>query len=206
MLRYGIPSYRLPDRILKKDIEWIKGLGVEIQTKKRINDPCSLLKKGFSAVLIAGGAPKSFPLGIEGEDAEGIVDALWILQEINMDHSIDIKGNIVVIGGGSTAFDVARSTMRLGVNKVTVAYRRGIKEMPADHEEIEEAQKEGVKLLTLAIPKRIITQDGKVKGVEFLQVKLGEPDHSGRKRPIPIKDSEFTLNADMVIPAFWRND
>ncbi len=201
MLRYGIPSYRLPDRILKKDIEWIKGLGVEIQTKKRINDPCSLLKKGFSAVLIAGGAPKSFPLGIEGEDAEGIVDALWILQEINMDHSIDIKGNIVVIGGGSTAFDVARSTMRLGVNKVTVAYRRGIKEMPADHEEIEEAQKEGVKLLTLAIPKRIITQDGKVKGVEFLKVKLGEPDHSGRKRPIPIKDSEFTLNADMVIPA-----
>ena len=201
MLRYGIPPYRLPDRILKREIDWIKGIGVKIKTGVKIDDPSNLFKKGFSAVLIAGGAPKSFPLGIEGENAEGVVDALLLLKEINSGHRKKITGNVVVIGGGSTAFDAARSAIRLGAKKVTLAYRRGIEEMPADKEEIEAAQLEHVDILTLAIPKRIIVEDNKVSGVEFFKAKLGESDETGRKKPIKIRNSEFIIKADFVIPA-----
>ena len=201
MLRYGIPSYRLPKRILNKDIEWILGLGVQIQTNKKIIDPTYLLSQGFDAVLIAGGAPKSFTLGISGENASGVVDALWFLREINMNHTLTVKGTVVVIGGGSTAFDVARSAIRLGAKKVIIAYRRGIKEMPADEEEIRHAKEEGVQLLPLAIPKRIIVKNKTVAGIEFLKAKLGKKDASGRRQPMPIPRSEFIEYADMVVPA-----
>ena len=109
MLRYGIPPYRLPDRILKREIDWIKGLGVNIKINKKINKPEELLKKGFSAVLIAGGASKSFPLGIKGEKADGVIDSLQFLKDINNKKFKKISGKVVVIGGGSTAFDAARS-------------------------------------------------------------------------------------------------
>jgi len=201
MLRYAIPAYRLPDRIVKREIDWIKDLGVEIQTGKQIDDPETLLKKGFSAALIATGAPKSFPLGAPGENSEGVIDALAFLGAISAGHPMELKGEIVTIGGGSTAFDVARSAVRLGAKKVTLVYRRSVKEMPAEHEEIQDAKEEGVKIVTLAIPKKIITEKGKVKGVEFLKAKLGSPDESGRRRPIPIKNSEFVVDADFVIPA-----
>jgi NADPH-dependent glutamate synthase beta subunit-like oxidoreductase/ferredoxin/coenzyme F420-reducing hydrogenase delta subunit len=201
MLRYAIPSYRLPKRILNREIDWIKGLGIKIETGKKIDDPSSLLKKGYSTVLIAGGAPKALPLGIEGENAEGIVDPLMFLQKVNTGHPMDAKGEIVVIGGGSTAFDVARSAIRLGAKKVTLAYRRGYDEMPAEDEEIKDAQEEGLIILTLAIPKKILVKNGKVTGIELLKAKLGEPDESGRKRPVPIKGSEFVLKSDIIIPA-----
>lgn len=201
MLRYAIPPYRLPKRILKREIDWIKGLGVKIITEKRINDPKTLFKKGFSAVLIAQGAQKSLPLGVKGEDAKGVIDPLLFLKKINTDNPIDVKGIVVVIGGGSTALDVARSAIRLGTKKVILVYRRGIKEMPAEDEEIEDAKKEGVKIKTLAIPKKIIVKDGKAIGIEFFRAKLGEPDESGRRSPVPIEGSEFTLDADMIIPA-----
>ena len=123
MLQYGIPSYRLPDRIIKREIDWIKNLGVEIKTVAKIKDPSSLFKKGFSVVLIAGGAPKSFLLGIPGEKAEGVLNALEFLREINEKKPRRIKGNVVVIGAGSTAFDAARSAIRLGAKKVILAYR-----------------------------------------------------------------------------------
>ena len=201
MLRFGIPPYRLPDRILKREIDWIKGLGVEIKTGKKIKDPAALIKEGFSSVLIAGGAPKSFPLGIEGEKSKGVIDALNFLRDINEGNYKKISGNVVVIGGGSTAFDAARSAIRIGAKKVTLAYRRGIDEMPAEKEEVEAAKDEHVDILTLAIPNKIIAKDGRVAGVEFLKAKLGEPDKSGRRRPIPIESSEFTVKADIIIPA-----
>lgn len=201
MLRYAIPSYRLPKRIVKREIDWIKGLGINIETGKKIDDPATLLEKGYSAVLIAEGAPKSLPLGIEGEDAEGIIDPLLFLQKLNIDQPMNTKGEIVVIGGGSTAFDVARSAIRLGAKKVTLAYRRGLEEMPADKEEIEDAKEEGLNIVTLAIPKKIIVKNGMITGLELLKAKLGEPDKSGRKRPIPIKGSKFVLKADIIIPA-----
>ena len=201
MLRYAIPPYRLPDRVLKREIDWIKGLGIKIKTGKKIKDPATLLKEGFSAVLIAGGAPKSFPLGIEGEKSNGVIDALQFLKEINENRPRKITGNVVVIGGGSAAFDAARSAIRLGAEKVILAYRRGVKEMPADKEEVEAAREEGVKILTLAIPKKIIVKNSKVTGIEFLKAKLGKPDESGRRRPEPIKNSEFIQNAATIIPA-----
>jgi len=201
MLRYAIPPYRLPDRILKREIDWIKNLGIKIKTEVKIKDPTSLFKEGFSAVLIAGGAPKSFPLGISGEKAEGVLNALEFLKEINEKKPRKIKGNIVVIGGGSTAFDAARSAVRLGATKVILAYRRGTEEMPADKEEIESAVNEGVELLTLAIPKKIIVTNKKVTGIEFIKAKLGAPDESGRRRPEPVKNSEFIKKADFIIPA-----
>ena len=146
MLRYGIPSYRLPDRILNREIDWIKKLGVKLKTKSKINKPEDLLKSGFSAVLIAGGAPKSFPLGIKGEKSIGVIDALEFLKDINNKKCEKISGNVVVIGGGSTAFDAARSAVRLGAKNVTLAYRRSISEMPAEKEEINAAKIEGIKI------------------------------------------------------------
>jgi len=201
MLRYAIPPYRLPDRILKREIDWIKNLGIEIRTNNKIKDPSSLFKKGYSAVLIAGGAPKSFPLGIEGDKAKGVIDALFFLKQVNESKFRELKGNVVVIGGGSTAFDAARSSVRLGAKKVTLAYRRGIKEMPAEKEEIDAAQQEGVKLLTLAIPNKILVKNNRVSGIEFLKARLGKPDKSGRRKPIPVKNSEFVVKANIIIPA-----
>jgi thioredoxin reductase/ferredoxin len=201
MLRYAIPPYRLPDRILKREIDWIKNLGVEIKTGYKVKDPSKLLKKGFSAVLIAGGAPKSFPLGIEDEDAQGVIDALFFLKQINQGKTKKIQGEVVIIGGGSTAFDAARSSLRIGAKKVTLAYRRGFKEMPAEEEEIEAAKEEGIEILNLAIPNRILVKNKKVSGIEFLKAKLGKPDKSGRRRPVPIKNSEFAVKADVIIPA-----
>jgi NADPH-dependent glutamate synthase beta subunit-like oxidoreductase/Fe-S oxidoreductase/ferredoxin len=201
MLKYAIPPYRLPDRILKREIDWIKNFGVEIKTGSKVKDPISLFNKGFSAVLIAGGAPKSFPLGIPGEKVEGVVDALIFLKNVNEKKSSSINGKVVVIGGGSTAFDSARSAVRLDAKKVILAYRRGIEEMPAELEEIEAAQEEGVKILTHAIPKKINGKNGKVTNIEFLKAKLGKPDESGRRRPVPIKNSNFLVKADIIIPA-----
>ena len=201
MLRYAIPPYRLPDRILKREIDWIKKLGVKIKTGSKIKDPVSLFDRGYSAILIAGGAPKSFPLGIPGEKSDGVVDALDLLRDVNESKISQLKGILVVIGGGSTAFDAARSGIRLGAKKVIIAYRRGIEEMPAEKEEVEAAKEEGIEILTLSIPNKIIEKDGKVTGIEFLKAKLGEPDKSGRRRPVPIKNSEFLVKADKIIPA-----
>jgi NADPH-dependent glutamate synthase beta subunit-like oxidoreductase/Fe-S oxidoreductase/coenzyme F420-reducing hydrogenase delta subunit len=201
MLRFAIPPYRLPDRVLKREIDWIENLGITIQTNTFIKDPSSLLKKGFSAVLIAGGTPNSISLKIPGGKTSGIIDPLIFLKKINEKNPPSITGDVIVIGGGSTAFDAARSARRLGAKKVTIVYRRGIEEMPADHEEIDEAQTEGVKIQILAIPKKIILQNNKATGVQFLKAKLGKPDSSGRKRPEPIPNSEFIINATTIIPA-----
>ena len=201
MLRYAIPPYRLPDRVLKRELDWIKGLGIKIKTNQKIGEPTDLFKKGFSAVLIAGGAPKSFPLGIKGEKAKGVIDSLKFLKQVNERELKKIKGKIVVIGGGSTAFDAARSSIRLRADKVTLVYRRSFEEMPAEKEEIEAAKKEGVDILTLSIPTKIIEKNDKVTGIQFLKAKLGKTDESGRRRPVPIKNSEFTIKADIIIPA-----
>ncbi len=201
MLRFGIPANRLPKRILKREIDWITDLGVELRTGERIGDPAELLKEGYSAVLIAAGAQVSVPLGIEGEDSDGVIEALTLLRRINCGEPVDLDGKVVVIGGGSTAFDAARSALRVGAGSVTLAYRRGREEMPAEEEEIDEALEEGVLIRNLAIPGRIVSEGGKVVGIELIQAELGEPDDSGRRRPVPIEGSEFIIDADHVVPA-----
>lgn len=200
MLRYGIPPYRLPKRVLAREIDWIRGLGVEVRTRTRVDDPVALLTEGYSAVLVAGGAPLAMPLGIPGEDAEGVMDALALLRAVNRGERPDLRGRTVVIGGGSTAVDAARTAARLRA-EVTLAYRRGREEMPADPQEVAEAEAEGVAVRTLAIPKRVVVKGGRVTEVEFISARLGEPDGSGRRRPEPVKGSEFKIAADHVLTA-----
>ncbi len=201
MLRYAIPSFRLPKRVLKREIDWIRDLGVEILTGHPVDEPARLLEEGYSAILIATGASVSFELDIEGEDGEGVIDSLDLLRQVNIDPDHKIKGDVIVIGGGSTAFDAARTAVRIGAGKVTIVYRRTEEEMPAQPEELEEAREEGIEMVTLAMPNRIVLKKGKVVGMEFLRAALGEPDDSGRRRPVPMIGSEFVIDADIIVPA-----
>jgi len=202
MLAVGIPEYRLPKKTLKKEIELLEKLGVRFKTKVKIGPDVSLtdLRAKNDAVYIAIGAQQGQKLGIPGEDAEGVLDAVSFLRDINLGQGKDLKGKtVLVIGGGNAAVDAARSSLRLGAKKVTIVYRRSKAEMPALEEEIEEAEREGIEIRTLLAPKQIVAKGGKVTGLECLECTLGEFDPSGRRRPVPKNGSEFTLNADVVV-------
>ncbi len=202
MLAVGIPEYRLPKKTLKKEIELLEKLGVRFKTKVKIGKDVSLtdLRAKHNAVYVAIGAQRGQKLGIPGEDAEGVLDAVSFLRDINLGQAEDLKGKtVLVIGGGNAAVDAARSSLRLGAKKVTIVYRRSKAEMPALEEEIEEAEREGIEIRTLLAPKQIVSKGGKVAGLECLECALGEFDPSGRRRPVPKNGSEFTLNADVVV-------
>ncbi len=203
MLIAGIPSYRMPRDILKIEIDYIRNLGVKIITDKKISGKQDYKKllKDFDAIYLAIGAHIGKKLGIPGEDKyTGFLDAVTFLREVNLGKPKKPGKKVIVIGGGNSAIDAARTALRLG-SEVYIVYRRTQKEMPADEEEIKEAEKEGVKLHYLAAPVKIISKNGYVTGLECTKMKLGEPDESGRARPIPIKNSEFIINADVIIPA-----
>jgi len=207
MLRYGIPSYRLPEDVLDIEIERIKDLGVEIKTGKVIGKDLTindLLQKGYEAIFIAVGAQKSRKLYIEGEDFEGVLQALDFLKEVNMGKEVRLEGKVAVIGGGNVAVDAARSALRVGSEEVFILYRRSREEMPAYSEDVERAEKEGVKLLFLVTPKSFLGENGRITAVECIRMKLGEPDESGRRRPIPVEGSEFLMEMDTVILAIGQ--
>ncbi|HID32126.1 MAG TPA: hydrogenase iron-sulfur subunit [bacterium (Candidatus Stahlbacteria)] len=203
MLISGIPAYRLPRDIIHAEIEDIVRLGVKIKTNTKIEDPVALLKRGFQSVFIAIGAHKGLKLKIPGEDElKGVVDCIGFLRMVNLGKRKKKPGRkVVVIGGGNSAIDSARSALRLGSDEVTIVYRRSRQEMPANEAEIEAAIAEGVEIHYLATPVRVLGKAGKVTGLECVRMRLGEPDASGRRRPIPIEDSEFTIECDYVIPA-----
>jgi len=225
MLAVGIPSYRLPKDVLRMEIAAIEALGVEI----RLNSPVqfeegkgldALSAQGYEAVFIAVGAHKSVELGVPGEDLEGVVHGARLLKMLNLSQQVDdpqwhaglektlVRGadtRVAVIGGGNTAMDVSRSLRRLGVKDVTVLYRRSREEMPAIPEEVEEAEKEGTPFQFLAAPIRVLEKDGRVAGLECVRMRLGEPDRSGRPRPVPIPGSEFRLDVDLVVPAIGQS-
>jgi len=205
MLIAGIPSFRLPRNILDTEIGAIKALGVKIKTNNKIKGKDAiqnLLKYGFDAVFIAVGAHKGKKLNIPGETQyKGIIDCVDFLNQANFSSAPDLGKKVIVIGGGNSAIDSARTAMRLNTDKVHVVYRRSRKEMPANAAEIEEAENEGIQFHFLAIPNEIIGKKGNVSGMECLQAKLGKPDSSGRRRPVPIKGSEFTVDADTIISA-----
>ena len=202
MLTVGIPPYRLPRNIIQAEIDSVKNLGVKIQTNTKINDLNELLQKGYNSVFIAAGAHKSLKLNIPGEDEfEGILDCLAFLKKTNLGDRTKPGKKVLVIGGGNAAIDSARTAIRLGADKVHIVYRRSKKEMPADEAEIYEAEFEGVKINYLATPVKILGKNNKVTGMECIKMRLGEPDESGRRRPIPIKDTEFTIEADVIISA-----
>ncbi len=208
MLAVGIPEYRLPKKVLQTEIEAIQKLGVEI----KLNSPVGkngltlddLRQQDHKAIFIAVGAHRSMKLDIPGENLKGVYHGVSFLKDVNLGKKVMVGEKVAVVGGGNVAIDAARTALRLGSREVTILYRRSRQEMPASQEEIAEAEHEGVKIHYLATPVTILGKDRKVVGMKCIRMKLGEPDASGRRRPIPIKDSEFTIDVDMVIPAIGQ--
>jgi NADPH-dependent glutamate synthase beta subunit-like oxidoreductase/Pyruvate/2-oxoacid:ferredoxin oxidoreductase delta subunit len=202
MLRYGIPAYRLPRDILDAEIQKILDMGVELKTSCSIGNDKSLddLRKEYKAIFISIGAHKGLNLRVDGEDAEGVYSGVDFLNRINSGEKIDLGKSVVVVGGGDTAIDAARISLRLGA-KVTILYRRTRKEMPAIEEEIDEALNEGIDIQYLAAPTEIIKDANRIKGIKAIRMELGEPDDSGRRRPVPIEGSDFEIDLDTLIPA-----
>jgi NADPH-dependent glutamate synthase beta subunit-like oxidoreductase len=226
MMTMGIPSYRLPRDVIRREIERIERSGAEIRLNARIgpDGECTLdglFEQGYKAVFIGVGAHQSHTLHIPGEELRGVVSGIELLKAVNLSHQTDnpvwqmkvlsyllggVATRVAIVGGGNTAMDVARSLKRLGVNEVQILYRRTRVEMPALPEEIEEAEREGIPIHFLVSPMRILgNEQGRVVALECMRMKLGEPDHSGRRRPVPIAGSEFTLEVDMVVPAIGQS-
>jgi len=208
MLAVGIPEYRLPKDILNAEIDYIRELGVEIRTNTRIGVDLTiqdLKQEGYKAIFLAVGSHISRKLGIEGEDLQGVVHGVHFLRDINLGKKVSLGKKVAVIGGGNVAIDSVRTALRLGAEEAFIIYRRSIEEMPANEEEIEEAEEEGIKIHYLVAPVRILGKDGRVVGLECIRMKLGEPDGSGRRRPIPIEDSGFVMDVDAVIPAIGQS-
>jgi len=205
MLSLGIPEHRLPKAIVKSDIEFIVKSGVQLKTNTALGKDFSiddLIQKGFKAVFIATGTHISMKLAVPGENAKGVIPAMELLTQINLGKETQLGTNVGVVGGGNAAIDAARVAIRNeNTKKVTILYRRTRKEMPAYEEEIEEALEEGIEIQYLVTPVKILTKNGKTTGVECVRMELGEMDESGRRSPIPIEGSEFSLEFDTIIPA-----
>ncbi|HNU84664.1 MAG: FAD-dependent oxidoreductase [Pseudomonadota bacterium] len=208
MAAVGIPDYRLPKNILEHETRLIRELGADIQYNRKITklDMDELTAQGFKAVFLGVGAHEGTRMGCKGEDAgyEGFVDGAVFLRDLALGKPVEPKGKVVIVGGGNVAMDCARSCLRLGFKDVEILYRRTRKEMPARAEEIDEALEEGVKIRYLVAPVSVLADGNRVKGLECIRMKLGEPDSSGRRRPVPVKGSEFKVKADMVIPAIGQ--
>ena len=204
MLAVGIPEYRLPRSVLNREIGYLLRMGVELKLNTPIGPGLSLqdLKaKGFDAVFVAAGAHRSRRLGLEGEDSKGVLHAVDFLRKVALGEQVKVGKKVIVVGGGNAAIDAARTSFRLGAQQVTIAYRRTRSEMPAQEEEIEEAELEGIRIEYLTAPTRLVIENGEIGGMECLRMALGEPDESGRPRPVPVPGSGFRIEADMVIPA-----
>jgi len=208
MLRVGIPDYRLPPEVLDREIGAIIGLGIEVQTEKRLGTDFTLadLKDdGFDAVFLGIGAHLGMKLGIQGEeDHEGVLDAIDFLRNVNLGSREAPGKRVVVLGGGNVAVDATRTALRLGAEQVDIVYRRTRQEMPAYEEEIEETLEEGIRIQYLTSPVRIHGAEGKCTGLECIKTKLGKPDATGRRRPVPVEGSEFVIDCDAVISAIGQ--
>ncbi len=204
MLAVGIPDYRLPNDILKSEVETVARLGVEIRLNTPIDDIESLLKDGYRAVFIAVGAHKGDKMGIPGEDLEGIHDAIDFLREVNLGNKMEVGKKVAVVGGGNSAVDAARVALRKGAEEVHIFYRREKKDMPAIVEEIEATEEEGVLFHFLTVPTKVLGKNGKVSGLECIRMELKEFDRSGRRTPYPIEGSEYTVDVDTVIEAIGQ--
>lgn len=209
MLRYGIPEYRLPKKVLDWEIEGIINLGIKARTNVVFGldlDLTSLVAAGFDAVFLGIGAWKDSLLRVEGEDKKGCYTGIDFLSRIAAGTTVPLGRTAAVIGGGNTAIDCVRTLIRLGVEKVTIVYRRTRSEMPANEVEIEAAEHEGAEFLFLSAPVSVKgDEDGKVTHLEYLKMELGEPDKSGRRRPVPVEGSETLLPTEMIITAIGQS-
>jgi len=217
VLMYGIPEFRLPKKIVQAEVDYIKKLGVEVETDRmigRLYTIDELFEHGFDAAFIGTGAGLPRFMRIPGENLGGIYSANEFLIRVNLmkaymfpeyDTPIRVGKKVAVIGGGNVAMDSARCALRLGAEEVWIVYRRSRKEMPARLEEIENAEEEGIKFMFLTTPVRFLgDKSGWVTGMECIKMRLGEPDESGRRRPIPINGSEFVMDVDTVVIAIGQ--
>ncbi|MFH1699107.1 MAG: NAD(P)-binding protein [Candidatus Zixiibacteriota bacterium] len=202
MLRYGIPDYRLPQSVLDAEMQRILDLGVELKLNTKIGLDISMddLRKEYKSIFIGIGAHKGLKLRVDGEDAENVWTGTDFLRRVNMEEKVDIGNKVVVIGGGDTAIDAARVSRRLGA-EATILYRRTREEMPAIDEEIEGALEEGVEIVYLAAPIAIQSDNGTAKSMTCQRMELGEPDSSGRRRPVPIEGDTYELEFTTLIAA-----
>ena len=204
MLNVGIPPYRLPRQVVHQAIEEVKRLGVEIITGTPIGKELNLesLRKKYDAVYIAAGAHKAEKLGIPGEDLQGVIHGVTFMRMVNLKDDLKIGGRVAVVGGGNTAMDAARSSLRLGAHQVFILYRRTREEMSVDPRELEQVEEEGIKVNFLTQPIQVLSRDGtNASGVRCIRNRLGEPEKDGRRRPIPVEGSEFDIDIDLLIPA-----
>jgi formate dehydrogenase (NADP+) beta subunit len=203
MMRVGIPDYRLPKDVLRAEIAEIQAAGVEIRTGTRVESLDQLFQDGYKAVFLALGAHEGMKLGVEGENLPGVIDCATFLREVALGNKVAMGSRVAVVGGGNAAIDAARVALRAGGKQITMIYRRSRAEMPANPEEISAAEEENIKIEYLANPTRI-TQKDRELAMEIVRMQLGEPDASGRRRPEPIKGSEFTAVFDTVIAAIGQ--
>ena len=209
MMAVGIPEYRLPRATLEREIEFVRGVGVEIKTNVEVDtDMFAELRRTYDTTFISVGAHVSGKLGIPGEDLEGVIPGIDFLRAINLNlnrnlgNEVKIGKSVVVVGGGNVAIDAARSVLRLG-SKVFIVYRRSRAEMPASQEELESLDEEGIKIIFLANPTKIMGSS-RVEGIECVRMELGPPDDTGRRRPVPVEGTEFVMDVDTVIPAIGQ--
>jgi NADH-quinone oxidoreductase subunit F len=205
MMFSAIPAYRLPREVIEKEIESLLDENITLKCNTALGTDITvdgLFQDGFKAVFLALGAHMSKPLKIEGEDVQGVYPSIQYLRDFNVVGKKQAKGLVGIIGGGNSAVDAARVALRQeGVTGVTIFYRRTREEMPAYEEEVEAAIQEGIKLETLVTPKRIVSAEGKLAGLEGLRNELGDFDASGRRRPIPIPGSDFIVPLDTLVVA-----
>jgi formate dehydrogenase beta subunit len=204
MMRVGIPDYRLPPAVLDSEIAEIEKAGVEIKLNTKIDSIDALFEQGFDAVFLGPGAHRGMSLGVEGDKLPGVYDGASFLRDVNLGNKSDIGKRVAVIGGGNVAIDGARVALRLGATDVRILYRRTRAEMPASPEEVEAALEEGIKIEFLTGHVRV-SQKGDHLVLTCNRMELGEPDASGRRRPVPIRGSEFDVDYDVIIGAIGQS-
>ncbi len=197
MLRYGIPEYRLPKEVLDLEVSQILELGVTLTTNVALGKNftvTSLKDRGYGAIFLGLGAWDSTKMRVKDEDVPGVLAGIDFLKAVGLRRRVDVAGKVLVVGGGNTAIDCARTALRLGAKEVRILYRRTRAEMPANDMEITEAVEEGIQLDLLVAPQRVVTRDGRAVGLECLKMELGDPDSSGRRSPKPVRGSEFVVD------------
>ena len=207
MLHTGIPAYRLPREVLAEEIQTIQNDGVEIKTNTPIGPSLTfddLFNQGYRAIFLAVGAHQDQKMGVPGEDNPRVIPGVVFLRRANLGEKVDVGQRLAVIGGGNVAIDAARAALRLGARDVTIIYRRTRAEMPAYAEDIEEAEEEGIQFQFLAAPTEVVSKEGGGAKLRCIRMELGEPDASGRRRPVPIPGSDFFVEVDTILPAIGQ--
>jgi formate dehydrogenase major subunit len=208
MLRWGIPDYRLPQEVLDKELQYIIDHGVEVQTHSKLGRDFSLdelKKQGFDAIFLAMGAQKAKKMRVKNEEADGVLSGIGYLEDVKKKGAPKMSGTVLIVGGGNTAIDAARTALRCNADEVRILYRRTRKEMPADEIEVEDALEEGVIIDFLVAPQEVITENGKLKSLRCQKMELGEPDASGRRRPVPVEGSDYDIDCTCIISAIGQD-